>query len=444
MIFDDSGGLETLITSGITLEERRRLGDLPKGLGLLKYLNEIEEPLRLSDIASHTRSVGFPRGHPPMKTFLGTPVRHLGERVGNIYLTEKEGGREFTREDEETVVMFASLAAIAIANARRYRNEQRARADLDALIDTSPIGVLLFDAKTGALVSVNEETRRMVKVAHGQGRSLEQLLDVLTLRRIDGREVSLDESPLTRTLITGEPIRAEEIVIHSPDGESVTTLVNAKPIHSEEGEIVSVVVTLQDMTRLEELERLRAEFLGMVSQELRTPLTTIKGSTATVLNSSFPLDPDETRQFIQIIDEQADHMRSLINELLDVARIEAGILSVTTEPMDVADVIEQAMSAFLRGEARNRIEVDIAPELHRIQADGQRMSQVLNNLLSNASKHSPESSAIRVSASQDDVVVAISVVYEGRGISAERLPLLFSKFSRTDGPVGESLGPCDL
>jgi GAF domain-containing protein len=112
--FADSGEIETLMTSGITAEERPSFGELPKGLGLLQYLNEIEEPLRLADIAGHPRSVGFPKGHPPMKTFLGTPIRYQDQRLGNIYLTEKEGGREFTREDEETLVMFASQATLAV------------------------------------------------------------------------------------------------------------------------------------------------------------------------------------------------------------------------------------------------------------------------------------------------------------------------------------------
>ena len=89
--FADSGEIETLITSGITPEERPRFGELPKGLGLLQYLNEIEEPLRLADIASHPKSVGFPKGHPPMKTFLGTPVRYQDQRLGNIYLTDAKG-----------------------------------------------------------------------------------------------------------------------------------------------------------------------------------------------------------------------------------------------------------------------------------------------------------------------------------------------------------------
>ena len=173
--FDDSGVIENLITSGITPEERRRLGDLPKGLGLFQYLNEIREPLRLKDLSSHTRSVGFPGNHPPMKTFLGAPVRHLDERLGNIYLAEKGDGREFTLEDEETLVLFASQAAMAIANARRYRDEQRARGDLEALVDISPVGVLVFDAKTRDLVSHNQETRRIVRGLHAPGHSLARI-----------------------------------------------------------------------------------------------------------------------------------------------------------------------------------------------------------------------------------------------------------------------------
>ena len=101
LILDDAGRMQDLVTSGMTPEERRRLGALPKGLGLLGYLSEIEGPLRLAAIAGHPSSVGFPEGHPPMKTFLGAPVRHRGERLGNIYLTEKEGGQEFTPTKDE-------------------------------------------------------------------------------------------------------------------------------------------------------------------------------------------------------------------------------------------------------------------------------------------------------------------------------------------------------
>ena len=90
LILDPLGGIENLITSGITSEETMAIKVEPKGLGLLGFLNEIEEPLRLRDLAGHPRSIGFPEGHPPMRSFLGTPIFYRGERLGNIYLTEKE------------------------------------------------------------------------------------------------------------------------------------------------------------------------------------------------------------------------------------------------------------------------------------------------------------------------------------------------------------------
>ena len=167
-------------------------------------------------------------------------------------------------------------------------------------------------------MSLNREGRRLVDGLTNPGQTAEQLLDVLTFRRADGREISLREFPLAEALSTGETVRAEEIVIGVPDGRSVSVLLNATPIRSEEGQVESVVVTLQDMTALEELDRLRAEFLGMVSHELRAPLTSIKGSAATVLGSSADLDPAVVRQFFRIIDEQADHYLAVDTQLRPV------------------------------------------------------------------------------------------------------------------------------
>ncbi len=438
LVFDDAGLMQDLVTSGMTSEERQRLGALPKGLGLLGHLSEIEGPLRLAEIASHPSSVGFPEGHPPMKTFLGAPVRHLGQRFGNIYLTEKEGGQEFTLEDEEILVMFASQAALTVSNARWYRDEQRVRADLEALINTSPVGILIFDAKTGDLVSLNQETRRIVREVRAPGHTMQELLSVMTFRRLDGREVSPDELPTARAIRTGETVRAEEIVIHLPDGQAITTVINATPVRSAEGDIVSVIATMQDMTPLEELERLRAEFLGMVSHELRTPLTAIKGSAASALSSTSPLNSAEAYQYFRIIDEQADRMRGLINDLLDVTRVEAGTLSITPEASNMASLVDQARAAFLGGGAGNNVEVDLPPNLPPVAADRQRMVQVLANLLSNASKYSPASSTIMVTASQRDSHVVVSVADEGRGVSAEGLPQLFRKFLRINGADGKT------
>ena len=452
-VFDGSGQIEKFITSGLTPEQRLLLNGLPRGLGPLGYLNEIQEPLRLSDLTRHSRSVGFPDNHPPVKTFLGAPISHQSEPVGNIFLTEKEGGREFSDEDEEILVMFASQAAVAIVNALRHREERQSRDQVEterrrlaALVESSPVGVLVVDAKTRTFASVNKEAERILGVSPEPGSTLVRYHEVAIYRKTDGEKYEGHERPLARALDRGEVVRAEEILFDLPDGRKVTTLVNATPIYSDDGEIVSAVAVVQDMTPIEEVEQLRREFLAMVSHELRTPLTTIKGCTGIVLGSSSPPGISEMLQYFRMIDEQSDNLRDLVNNLLDMTQIEAGALSVTLEPTYVETIVEEARMAFIRQGQRNPVEVELDPDLPQIAADRKRVVQVLNNLLSNATKYSGESSPISVTAARSDIYVAFSVIDEGRGIPADQLHNLFKKFSRLENGgheqsiAGEGLG----
>ena len=452
-LLDETGQIQDFLSSGLTSEEAERVwGHGPAGLKIFNYLNSFEEPLRLPDLLGHIRSMGLPNFSPPMSVgstfpFLAAPVFHWGERFGNIFLAERERGDEFTQEDEETLLMFASQAAMVIANARRYRDEQRARNDLETLIDTSPVGVAVFDGKTGVPLSFNREARRIVDDLNEPGQPPEQLLSLLTVRRADGREISLEELSMARALSAGETVRAEEVVFHVPDGRSVTTLINATPILSEDGEVERFVVTMQDMTPLEELERLRAEFLAMVSHELRTPLATVRGAVSALLDEFSGMHPAEVRQFHRIIFEQTDRMRALIADLLDVARIATGTLSITPGPTDVAMLTIEAGNAFRIGGPGHSLRIDVPPDLPWVMADRSRIVQVLGNLLTNAARHSPESSAIRVSATPGDLQVSVSVSDDGRGIAAESLPHLFQKFSRLEseeqgGDTGLGLAVC--
>ena len=356
--------------------------------------------------------------------------------MGNFFLAEKEGAPEFTAEDEEVLVLFAAQAATAIANARTHRAERRARADLEALVETSPVGVAVFEARTGHPVSLNREARRIVEGLRTAGRPAMELLQVITCRFADGREIALDQIPFAQVLGSAETMRAEEIVLSVPDGRSVTTLMNATPIRTEGGEVVSVVVTLQDLTPLQELERLRAEFLGMVSHELRAPLTSIKGSAATLLESASELDSAERHEFFRIIHDQAEHMRGLISDLLDAGRIKAGTLSVKPEPSEVADLVDRARNTFLSGGGRHPVLIDLPLDLPPVMADRRRIVQVLNNLLSNAARHSLESSPIRVAAMREGVHVAVSVSDEGRGVAPDLLPHLFRRYAGVAGRDG--------
>ena len=449
-VVDAAGQLEDFLSSGMTAEEADRLWDLPDGMRLFEYLGGISAPLRLPDLLGHLSSLGLPDRLPlgeagPGFSCLCAPILHRGRRVGHIYLGRKKAGEEFTEADEETLVVFASQAAMVLSNARRYRDEQRARKDLETLINTSPVGVVVWDARTGVPVSFNREARRIVDGLRNPGQSPEELLQVLTLRRGDGREISLEQISMAQALKDCETLRVEEIVLRVPDGRSVTVLINATPIHSEEGgEVESVVVTMQDMTPLAEIERLRAGFLAMVSYELRAPLTSIKGSTATVLGDTSALSVAEMVQFFRIIDHQADHMSILIRDLLDVARIEAGTLQVDPEPASVASLVDQARHTFLSGEKSAEVHLDLALDLPQVMADRERIVQVLGSLLSNAFRQAPQRGAsIRISAEREDLHVAVSVTDRGRGLPPEQLPHLFRKvplMDEEDGSRGAGLG----
>ncbi len=435
---DASGQVEDFLVSGLTAGEAQRLWEMPGGNRFFEYLSVIPGPLRVADFAGHTRSLGLPEFRPPVRvsSFLAAPIRHQGLSVGNIHVAKEDPREEFSREDEETLVMFASQAALVLGNARKHRDEQRARAGLETLIDTSPVGVVVFDIRTGAPVTFNREARRIVDGLCGPDQTPEDLLGLMTIRRADGREFSLEEFPLAQVLGTSETVRAEEIVMAVPDGRSITVLLNATPIRSEEGGVESVVITMQDMTPLEEMERLRAEFLGMVSHELRTPLTSIRGSATSMLDAAADLDPAEMRQFLRIIVDQADNMRDLIGDLLDVARIETGTLPVDPEPAGVAALVDRARSAFQNAGGRNTLDIDIPADLPPVLADRRRIVQVIDNLLTNAARHSPASSTIRVRAVREGGRVSVSVVDEGRGIPAGDLPHLFRRFSRDDAGEG--------
>ena len=188
-----------------------------------------------------------------------------------------------------------------------------------------------------------------------------------------------------------------------------------------------------DTSPADELDRLHAEFLGMVSSELRTPLTSIKGSVTTLLNRFNTLDPAETAQFLRIIDSQTDRMDVLISDLLDVARIESGTLSVTPEPTDVALLLEEARSALLSGTFKNMLHISLPKGLPWVMADRLRIAQVLNNLLSNAARHSGEASNITVTAERRGSRVEVTVSDDGDGVPAESLPNLFRRHPRIDG-----------
>ena len=451
-LLDDGGRVQDSLSSGMAGDEAERLWLTPSRWQLFEVLTNVSAPLRIPDLVEHVRTLGIAGFTIPMPVgqlfpFLAAPMFHRGARVGHIFLGDREGGEEFSQADEETLVMFASQAALVIANAGAYREERRARADLETLVNTSPVGVVVFDAETGAPTSFNREARRIADSLRERDQTPEMLLDVITCRRADGREVSLREFPLAELLRAAETLRAEEVVLRAPDGRSVTALLNATPILSDAGAVESMVVTLQDMAAVEELERMRAEFLAMVSHELRAPLTSIKGSAATAAGVARRAGPGGGAPVLP-------HHRGAGRP-----HARPGLRPAGRGPhrdRHAAGRSRAGGGGRAGGPGTQRLHQRRGQEQPRHRhrpgpalalADRRRIVQVLGNLLSNAARHSSQSSLIRVSAVRAGVHVAVSVADEGRGIPAESLPHLFRKFSRIQseeqgGDTGLGLAIC--
>jgi signal transduction histidine kinase len=201
-------GLEEFIHVGIDAETAARIGHLPEGKGLLGLLIEQPQPIRLDDLSEHERSVGFPAGHPPMRAFLGVPIRIRDEVFGNLYLTRPEGG--FTAQDEEIVESLAATAAVAIENARLFANSEHRQEWLAASAD---VGRRLLAGDDGALRLVAQEVRRLtdcdlitlvipdgdrLRVAVAEGRNAAD---------VEGNHYSREETLSDLVLDTGTPFR---------------------------------------------------------------------------------------------------------------------------------------------------------------------------------------------------------------------------------------------
>lgn len=224
-------------------------------------------------------------------------------------------------------------------------------------------------------------------------------------------------------------------VLHK-NGEVVWLEQHATLIRNDAGEPVAMEAILRDVTERVKteayLEQLRTEFLVILAHEFRTPLTGIKGAAAIGLSSDTPPKTRETQELFKIIDEQADHLRELVSNLLDVTQIESGLLVLNREEVDTAAMLREASEAFAKSGETHKVVLELSDQLPPLNVDKRRIQQVLGNLLSNAAHVSPAAEPIFLSAWREEDDVMMQVRDHGRGIPPDKLPLLFRKFYKVD------------
>jgi two-component system phosphate regulon sensor histidine kinase PhoR len=330
-----------------------------------------------------------------------------------------------TRELGDLAHAFNAMAA----DLRRLVSEQeQSRARLEATLANLNDGVVITD-EAGTVVRLNAAASRMLGATSEEavGQAFVVASRDHDLAGLLGAALALD-GPRTATVAYGRDRRVLEA--------------SAQPF-SGGGERLGLMV-LRDVTELRRLENVRREFVANVSHELRTPLASIR-AVAETLEAGAVNDPSVAGEFLRRIIGEVDHLVELVNELLDLARLETGRAVITVEACDPVDVLTRAVERLRPQVERAGLElrVEASPDLPQVRVDRGRIEQVLINLVHNAVKFTPEGGEIIVGAGLRDGMLRVSVRDTGTGITAEELPRIFERFYKTDAArrsAGSGLG----
>lgn len=428
------GELESFLTSGISEEEEARISHRPRGLGLLGLLLREPRTLRLRNLAEHPMSAGFPKNHPPMTSFLGVPIMSRGEVVGNLYLTEKRTGVEFTDDDARLVEVLARHAAVAIENAKLYRQVEGQQQRLQLILDQLPEAALLAESDPERITLANRQAAELLGWTIETPMALDEYLERNPRVCGDGTRLPGDDLPVVRSLRHGETVSRSELLIVRPDGQRLTVLVNSVPLRGPDERITGSITVFQDITQIKDAEQLKDDFLSLVSHELRTPLTTIQGGALLLQRNWDEFDHATQQGFLADIASESRRLGGLIENMVQLANIRAGRMRMETEPVHVRRLIEGAMVAVRQFAPEREVTLDITRGL-LAEADPDRLDQVVRNLLHNAIKYSPADRPIEITAGTRDGMVQIGVRDYGPGIDAVDVPRLFDRFSRTGSAI---------
>lgn len=302
---------------------------------------------------------------------------------------------------------------------------------LQVLLDAAPVGIIVVQGTDAQTAVFNQELSRIVGFTPSAEQGLASYSSQVVLRRPDGSVCPIEERPLERALLRGETTRAEEMVLELQDGRTIPVLAHAAPVHGSAGEVTGAVGILEDRSRLIELQQQRADFVAMVGHELRNPLTIIKGAASIVRRRHSTLEMDQLTDLLSGLERQADRLGDLLNNLIDITRLESASFPIIKSPVRLEPLIADACIQFESAGGMNELQVSVEKGLSPVDADGRRVIQVITNLINNAAKFSDIDSPVKVRAEQSQPGWAkITVRDHGLGIAPEDLPRLFQKFSQ--------------
>jgi PAS domain S-box-containing protein len=366
---------------------------------------------------------------------LHVPLVQGGRPVGVVSLA-RIGDRPFSDADVAAVELLADQAGVALSNVLAYAEAQHLASVNRAVLDGTVDGIFMLDPEGNFVVhnaAVSALATQRGRVVEG---NIYDRLEAVAETTADPhryrefwRAVAADPE-----LVTTEEVTMTDL--------GRTFVVHTAPVHGEDGDLLGRIFTLHDVTGERQADRLKSELVATVSHELRTPLASILGFSELLVHRD--LDPDTKDRYLGTIHNEARRLTALINDFLDLQRIEEGRFTLSLESFDLGDLLRHEVELFFGQSASHELELELPEGELAVVGEHDRVAQVLANLISNAIKYSPGGGPVSVAASTGDGFVRVSVTDRGLGIPAAQQRQIFTKFFRADTSDAREIGGTGL
>jgi len=398
-------------------------------------VSDIETDASFEPFRDRARREGY-------RSLLAVPLHapHIGPAALLVY---RRDPHVFSHDEVELIWNFANHAAIALENAVLYsRTDEQLQEQtrvLESVMQSMNDGLILHDPG-GRILFFNRRFAEAMDAtpADLEGRPLDQIRREMLARVIDPAAF---EAALSAALEGRGPRSFEFSVLRS--GRRRDLRAHVFDVIDEDGNPIGHGELFQDITRYREVDRMKSALISTASHELRTPLASIKGYASTLLQDDVEWDAVSVRQFVQVISDEADRLTQLVDDLLDVSRIEAGTLRLHWTEQRLPDVIARAL-AQVKDPAGHTVTTDVPLDLPPLRLDARRIEVVVRNLVENAVKYSPPGSAARIQAERRDGHVQVTVTDEGPGVAPEHRDRIFDRFYRADDGYTRASGGAGL
>jgi PAS domain S-box-containing protein len=360
-------------------------------------------------------------------TSVGLPLLARGKVIGVIFIFRNYADI-FSANDRALLQSFADQAAIAVQNAQLYTQVMREKQRSDALLDSAADGILIL-AADGKIERSNPALLRMLglSIENVRAQPHEQIIHLLTQKE----GITLEQAQAGGWPLTPHATLYVEGDLERKAGPPLPVGITYAPLLSLDGSLVNVVATIRDITRFREADELKSTFISVVSHELKTPVALIKGYVSTLRREDASWDRKVIEDSLQVIEEEADRLTDLIENLLDATRLQAGALAINLSDVAINHTAERIAERFRTQSSIHKISVDFPSDFPVVLADEDRISQVLSNLLSNALKYSPNGGEIRITGQVLPKQVLVCVSDQGPGIAPGDIPHVFDRFYRS-------------